>query len=371
MIIIEHEKSKNYMNKKIILGSAGGAPTESVYNSLKISEDKEEIIGIGADKLELAQSDIKKKYLVPLASSQNYIKTINNIIENEEPGFLHFQNDLEIYKLSKNRSSINNFNKLFYFPPHSDIENCSFKYSSYKKFLEAGIKVPKNMLIINYEDLIEAFKILTKEHKEIWLRSNTIGGGGKGSLKTSNIEFAKNWIDHHDGWGEFIAAELLSKDTVTWQSIWYEGELVLSQARKRYYWVHGNRAISGITGVTGVGEIYSDKDLDYLSIETIHSINKKPHGIYGVDFAYDFDGVPNPTEINAARFFTTINFFTECGVNFPEIYKNIFLYNKFPTFEDKFNTISKKSFWFRSMDKKPKLLDELKISEEVDEKYIY
>ena len=75
MIIIEHEKSKNYMNKKIILGSAGGAPTESVYNSLKISEDKEEIIGIGADKLELAQSDIKKKYLVPLASSQNYIKT--------------------------------------------------------------------------------------------------------------------------------------------------------------------------------------------------------------------------------------------------------------------------------------------------------
>ena len=359
------------MNKKIILGSAGGAPTESVYNSLKISEDKEEIIGIGADKLELAQSDIKKKYLVPLASSQNYIKTINNIIENEEPGFLHFQNDLEIYKLSKNRSSINNFNKLFYFPPHSDIENCSFKYSSYKKFLEAGIKVPKNMLIIDYEDLIEAFKILTKEHKEIWLRSNTIGGGGKGSLKTSNIEFAKNWIDHHDGWGEFIAAELLSKDTVTWQSIWYEGELVLSQARKRYYWVHGNRAISGITGVTGVGEIYSDKDLDYLSIETIHSINKKPHGIYGVDFAYDFDGVPNPTEINAARFFTTINFFTECGVNFPEIYKNIFLYNKFPTFEDKFNPISKKSFWFRSMDKKPKLLDELKISEEVDEKYIY
>ena len=78
-----------------------------------------------------------------------------------------------------------------------------------------------------------------------------------------------------------------------------------------------------------------------------------------------------PTEINAARFFTTINFFTECGVNFPEIYKNIFLYNKFPTFEDKFNPISKKSFWFRSMDKKPKLLDELKISEEVDEKYIY
>ena len=66
--------------------------TENVYNSLKISEDKENI-GIGADKLELAQS-IKEKYLVPLASSQNYIKTINNIIENEEPGF--------VFKISRN-----------------------------------------------------------------------------------------------------------------------------------------------------------------------------------------------------------------------------------------------------------------------------
>ena len=36
MIIIEHNKSNIKMNKKILLGSAGGAPTESVYNSLKI-----------------------------------------------------------------------------------------------------------------------------------------------------------------------------------------------------------------------------------------------------------------------------------------------------------------------------------------------
>lgn len=126
------------MNKKIILGSAGGAPTESVYNSLKISEEKEEIIGIGADKLELAQSDIKKKYLVPLASSKNYIKTINNIIKNEEPSFLHFQNDLEIYKLSKNRSSINNFNKLFYFPPTLILKIVHLNILHIKNFWKQG-----------------------------------------------------------------------------------------------------------------------------------------------------------------------------------------------------------------------------------------
>ena len=29
------------------------------------------------------------------------------------------------------------------------------------------------------------------------------------------------------------------------------------------------------------------------------------------------NGVPNPTEINISRFFTTVRFFTEAGINFP------------------------------------------------------
>ena len=55
-------------------------------------------------------------------------------------------------------------------------------------------------------------------------------------------------------------------------------------------------------------------------MRSVRAVSAVPHGIFGVDFAYDKDGVPNPTEINISRFFTTVRFFTEAGVNFPEIF---------------------------------------------------
>ena len=61
----------------------------------------------------------------------------------------------------------------------------------------------------------------------------------------------------------------------------------------------GNRTLSG---VTKVGETYSSED-------------KRPHG------------VDIPTEINISRFFTTAYFFTK-------IFKDIALYNEFPSLPD-------------------------------------
>ena len=41
--------------------------------------------------------------------------------------------------------------------------------------------------------------------------------------------FAKGWIERYNGWGDFVAAEMLTPDTVTWLSIWHEGELVFAK----------------------------------------------------------------------------------------------------------------------------------------------
>jgi phosphoserine aminotransferase len=45
--------------------------------------------------------------------------------------------------------------------------------------------------------------------------------------------FGKKWIEKHNGWGDFVAAELLTPDTVTWLSLWHEGELIVAQTRIR------------------------------------------------------------------------------------------------------------------------------------------
>jgi carbamoyl-phosphate synthase large subunit len=158
---------------------------------------------------------------------------------------------------------------------------------------------------------------------------------------------------------------MLTPDTVTWLSIWYEGELVVAQSRERRGWTHGNRSISGVTGVTKIGVTCDKNDVTRIAMEAVKAVDAKPHGIFGVDMAYDKAGVPNPTEINISRFFTTVLFFTEAGLNMPEIFKDIALYGEFPRLEKKINPLPNGLLWLRGMDVVPRLMTEAAISQEI------
>ena len=107
-------------------------------------------------------------------------------------------------------------------------------------------------------DLAKAFETLGNT---IWIRLRE-GGGGAGSLPVSDPGFARIWIDHFDGWGKFTASELLAPESITWSSLWSNGELVVAQTRKRLYWLLGNRTLSGITGVTGAAVTVRDPEID-------------------------------------------------------------------------------------------------------------
>jgi hypothetical protein len=252
-----------------------------------------------------------------------------------------------------------------YMPSHEVIDTCVHKYKTYLKFKEAGITVPKNNIINNEEDLKKAFRDLSDDQGRIWLRASSISAGGKGALPTNNFMFAKGWIDHYKGWGDFVAAEILTPNSVTWLSIWYEGELVVAQTRIRRGWTHGNRTLSGVTGVTKVGQTYSDEQVDNIAIQAIKAVSDEPHGIFGVDMTYDKNGVPNPTEINISRFFTTVLFFTQAGLNMPLIFKDIALYNEFPKLKNKINPLPDGLLWLRGMDTTPRLMTSQQIEEEI------
>jgi carbamoyl-phosphate synthase large subunit len=158
---------------------------------------------------------------------------------------------------------------------------------------------------------------------------------------------------------------MLTKDTVTWLSIWHEGKLVVAQTRIRKGWTHGNRTLSGVTGVTKVGQTYSSAKVDEIAHNAIFAIDEKPHGIYGVDMAYDEEGIPNPTEINISRFFTTVLFFTEAGLNMPKIFKDIALYGEFPKLAKTINPLPDGLLWLRGMDTKPRLMTSAEIEKEM------
>ena len=78
---------------------------------------------------------------------------------------------------------------------------------------------------------------------------------------------------------------------------------------------------------------------------------------------YDNKGIPNPTEINISRFFTTIYFFTKAGLNMPRIFADIALYNKFPSLTKKINPLPDGLLWIRGMDTEPALTDNARFEE--------
>ncbi len=351
---------------KILIGGAGGAPSEGVINSLLRSSRKEEIIGMGSEPADLILSAAEKKYYVPYCNDAGYKDALLKIIKAEKPRLIHFQNDLEIYYASQLREEIEAEGTLTFMPPHDVIDTCVHKYKSFLKFKEAGLKVAETSMLNNEDDLKKAFKELGNSDGQIWLRSSSIGGGGKGAAPTNDFAFAKSWIERYKGWGDFTASEMLTANTVTWLSIWYEGELVAAQTRLRKGWTHGNRAVSGVTGVTKIGQTYSDAVVDEISIKAIKAVHDKPHGIFGVDMAYDSNGIPNPTEINISRFFTTVLFFTEAGLNLPEIFKNLAMYKEFPKLDKKINPLPDGLMWLRGMDTKPRLMTDEGMRNEIN-----
>lgn len=351
--------------KKILVAGCGGAPSEGVINSLLLANDEEELIGMGSEPSDLILSHAKRKYIVPYANSSDYRQELFKLLNKEKPDFMHCQNDAEIYVVSKLREEIQQLGVKLFMPSHEVIDICVNKYKSYLKWEQAGIQVPKNIKIDTEKDLKKAFDTLSNKQGEIWIRYIDIAGGGKGALPTNDYEFAKRWIDRYKGWGSFCAAEMLSSNTVTWLSIWYHGELVVAQTRIRQGWTHGNRTLSGVTGVTKVGKTYSSEKVDTIAIDAIKAIDKEPHGIYGVDMAYDFNGIPNPTEINISRFFTTVLFFSKAGLNLPKIYKDIALYEKFPVLSNRINPLPDGLMWMRGMDTIPRLVTEDQMNSEL------
>lgn len=340
---------------RLLIGGAGGAPSEGVIKSLQEGGEKFEVLGMGSDPTDLILSAAKRKILVPGADDPLYRDSLMKILETFSPDLAHFQNDLEVYTASLLRDDILNAGVSLFMPDHDVIDSCVHKYKSYSLFKEAGLAVPENRILRNSSDLRNAFRDLGDNEGRLWIRDGSIGGGGKGSIPTSDYELAKGWIDHFNGWGTFLAAEMLGRETVTWSSIWYEGDLVVAQARKRESWTHGNRTISGVTGVTKVGVTCSDPIVDKIALSAVKAVSSKPHGIFGVDMTYDRFGTPNPTEINVSRFFTTVLFFTKAGLNLPEIFADLALTGKKPELENKLNPLEPGLIWLRGMDREPRL----------------
>lgn len=339
---------------RILVGGAGGAPANNYIKCMK-KVGGFYIIGTTSNKYDLFKSLADENYLLPLARDTNYLTSFSQVVERTKPDFVYPSHDFEVQVLSNNRELLDKFEVKYLWPSKKTVNSCVDKGLSAKIWQQAGIRVPKTILIKNIKDLEKAFNDFGGS---VWLRARE-GGGGYGSLPTNDISFAKSWIDRFEGWGKFTAAELLTSESVTWSSIWLNGELLVAQARKRLFWAFANRTLSGVTGVTGAAVTIDDPIVTDIALKSILSIDKNPNGIFSVDMTYDKESVPNPTEINIGRFFTTIDFFEKMGLNMPHIFTTaglgILELDSLP--KRKINPLTPGKCWIRGMDQEPVLVD--------------
>jgi hypothetical protein len=344
--------------KRILVTGAGGSPATNFVRSLRAAPEPVHLVGTDADRFCLMRAETDARYLVPPASDPDYLAVLNAVVERERVDLVHAQNDAEVTFLSEHRDQV--AARLF-LPAMATVRICQDKFRSFQRWQAAGLPVPDTLLLASEDDLKAAFE---RFDGALWLRATT-GAGGKGSLPVRDYDTARSWLDFHQGWGGFTAAELLEPDSVTWMSVWHDGELVVAQGRRRLYWELSRVSPSGVTGVTGAGVTISDATLDHLATRAVLAIDPRPHGLFGVDLTYDGTGTPNPTEINVGRFFTTHQFFTALGLNLPYVYVKLAFGEPPPPIRRRHNPLPDGMVWVRGVDFEPVLTSVAEIDRHV------
>jgi len=331
--------------KRILITAAGGAPAINFVRSIRDSNESYFLLGVDCSEYTIHRAETDVIEICPSATDEDYIPYLNFLIEKYNIDMIHAQPDVEVGVISANRDRLNC--KVF-LPAKRSVEILRDKYLSYECWQNAGVKVPETILLNSEDDLILAYE---KYGEDIWIREIN-GAAGKGSLASPKFDHAFMHIDKNNGWGIYTAAEKLTPKSVTWMAIYNEGKLVVAQTRERLYWEAGNRAQSGVTGMTGTGRTMSSDLIDKVSQDIIFAIDPNPTGIFSVDMTYDKNGFPNATEINIGKFFTTHYFFTKAGVNFPEIYIKT-AFGEPVDYDNTINPLPDGLNWIRGMDVMP------------------
>ena len=293
---------------------AGGPGGVNVTRALRLADEEIFLLGTDSNRYHICLAETDARELIPRAEEEtDYLHCLQSIIERYEIGLVIPTNGVEIRVLTGREAEAP---ARIFLPKPETVAIAQDKYRSFQVWAAESIPVPRTYPIQNPTDVDQVFAEI--DTRPIWVRGSGVPGHGIGvaSLPCRTAGHAKAWVDHHAGWGRFIASEYLPGDNLTWLSIWNRGELVCSQSRRRLSYVIPHVSPSGITGAPAVCHTVHRRDLNEIGALAMRAIDDAPHGVFFLDFKCDADGQPKVTEVNAGRFGTTSpHFYAKAGFN--------------------------------------------------------
>jgi len=262
--------------KRIIVDGAGGPAGLNFINSLKEAPENFEIIGTDINKYHLEWLPIKRRILFPSCSDKEYISKMNNLIEETSADFIHAQPDHQVLQLSENREKIK---AKTFLPSKNTIRICQDKENSSKIWKKFGLLENESISITSEKDLENVESLFGYPY---WLRASK-GNSSRGSTLVKNKKTALHWISYWKSreidW-KFIAQEYFGGKNLAFQSLWKEGELIMSQARERLEYLYPSLAPSGITNTPVVAVTINRDDINSIASDAVKAIDDNATGIF-------------------------------------------------------------------------------------------
>lgn len=291
--------------KRILLLGAGGPAGVNFARCLELEKDIE-IYGVDTNRYNLNLAKLHCKQVFGRPYSRNFaghIDYYNEIIEEYDIDFVHAQPDPEVHLISLHRKYLK---AKTFLPDHNIIDICQDKLLTADLWDEPFDGLTHPILIERTDSLFtKLMEIYNRFGSPYWLRA-TQGAGGKASLYVNKIEYAYHWLKFWFSYDKdivFMAQPYLTEPNIAWQSLWKDGELIVSQGRNRLEALYGRMAVSGISGSSSVSKLNNHFRANKAGIKAVKTIDPKPHGVYSVDLMGHLGNIV-PTEINAGRFFT-------------------------------------------------------------------
>jgi glutathione synthase/RimK-type ligase-like ATP-grasp enzyme len=295
------------MTVRVLVTSAGSAPSNNLMRSLRAGPEPVLITGCHDDRFVLKNSAADRNYLTPPVGHPQWARALRHVLKAEAVQVIIPTIDTDVTVLSRERKWLDRY---LLFPSASVVETCQDKYRLYTFLYSHGIAVPATREVEDLKCIPDIFRQLG-DARPLWCRVRK-GAGGLGALPVRTPEQTRGWIRY---WydmrriqvNSFILSEYLPGRDFGCQSVWKAGELILVKTYERLsYLVTGSQPAEVSTVAALVKTVTEQRVVD-TCVNAIRLLDTRASGVFSIDLKEDARGIPCITEINVGRFSSATN----------------------------------------------------------------
>jgi carbamoyl-phosphate synthase large subunit len=287
------------MAMSVLVTGVGGTAGQSVICAIRMMRERARIVGVDMNPLSAGLYIVDKGYVIPPADDRDFIPRLIRICAEENIKVLIPTVDEELLPLALSRSSFEKYGTTIILASCHLLEKALDKWETYVLLHDAGIPVPKSMLLGDRDHIIKSLglPLIIKPRK---------GRGGRDIVRLDNQDLFKYFVSKIQ---DPMFQECLTGTEYTVDVVVSRKGKILAIVPKKRIEMRGGSTYKAIT--------VREKEIENTATEIAHLL--KADGPLNIQFIVDArTGQANVLEINP-RFSSTLALTVRAGINSVEI----------------------------------------------------